>query len=152
MKSQMETHGSSNSIIHHQLDELVKQFETKLLKQLRCVFEDWEAERSKCFKLPESNNMVDKQLKNVIETAGVVQEMLYEFKRCGNYMKDNRLFSSEADCEQLFANLEKFQVQLFFITCIFVHIGGNEEYHNPILHKPNMVKLYTYIFTRAQGG
>jgi len=125
----------------------VKQFESSgIYKSLGHLLDSWEIEmrsRSLLLKPSKSHDMGQNLLKKIIEIAEDVQGVVEKFKSCGNLMKQLNLFPSENDCENLFSNLEKLQVQLFFITCRFVHIGSNinEEYSNPIMHKPNMVKI-----------
>jgi len=131
----------------NELDELVKQFESSgIYKSLGLLLDRWEIEmrnRSLFLKPSKSHDMVQNLLKKIIEITEDVQGVVEKFKRCGNLMKQLNLFPSENDCENLFSNLEKLQLQLFFITCRFVHIGSNinEEYHNPIMHKPNKVRI-----------
>jgi len=128
------------------LDKLVKQFESsEIYKDLGNLFDRWEIElrsRSLLSKSSESHKRVQNLLDVIIKIAKRVQDILEDFKRCGDLMRELDLYGSEENCRNLFSNLDKLQVQLFFITCRFVHIGSNinEEYHNPIVHKPNKVR------------
>jgi len=140
------------------LNELVEKFETsEIYKNLRDLLDYWEIEmrsRSLLVLPSESHDMVHHILKKLTKIAKLVQGILEDFKRCGNLMRHWNLFTSEDDCKKLFSNVEKLQVQLFFITCRFVHIGSNisEEYHNPIVHKVTRVRMtslflnYIYVY------
>jgi len=129
------------------LNELLEQFQTSgIYKNLENLLDSWETElrsRSLLARPSKTHDMVQNLLKKITEIAEDVQEVLEKFRRCGNFMRRWNLFRPDDDCKKLFSNLDKLQVQLFFITCRFVHIGSNvnEEYHNPIVHKPNKVKI-----------
>jgi len=113
----------------NELDRLVKQLESSgIYQHLGDLLDGWETEmrsRSLLAVRCESHNKVHHMLKKITKIAMLVQEILETFKLCGNLMRDLNLFPSEDDCKNIFSNLEKLQVELFFIICTFVHIGSN---------------------------